>query len=204
MANQNKQPDPSVIDREIKVLELRRAGLTWQKIADEVGYADPTGAYAAYKRAVKRVLKEPVEEVLEIELDRLDRLQVAVWPRAMKGDDRAINTILRLMERRAKLLGLDAAQKIQAEVKTYDGHRDIDAEIERILEVIRGADHGQPLALESGASENGTVASEGGLVDLALHGGARSGQDENGGGMDLLGSDQPTENEMGDRSPDIL
>lgn len=204
MANQNKQPDPEVIDREIKVLELRRAGLTWQKIALETGYADPTGAYAAYKRAVKRVLKEPVQEVLDQELDRLDRLQVAVWPRAMKGDDRAINTILRLMERRAKLLGLDAAQKVQAEVTTFDGHRDIDAEIERIVEIIRHANNGQPMALEGGASESGAITTEGELVDLALHGGARSGQDENGSGVDSLGSDSSAEHTLGDSSADIL
>ena len=204
MANQNKQPDPETIDREIKVLELRRAGLTWQKIADEVGYADPTGAYAAYKRAVKRVLQEPADEVRQQEIDRLDRLQVAVWPRAMKGDDRAINTILRLMERRAKLLGLDAAQKVQAEVTTFDGHRDIDAEIERIVQIIRNADHGQPLALESGTGESGTVTAEGELVDLVIPGGSWSGQDENGGGMDSLGSDTPTEHALGDSSPDIL
>lgn len=204
MANQNKQPDPELIDKEVRVLELRRAGLTWANIADQVGYADPTGAYAAYKRAVKRVLKEPVQEVLDQELDRLDRLQVAVWGRAMKGDDRAINTILRLMERRAKLLGLDAAQKVQAEVTTYDGHRDIDGEIERILQIISSVDHGEPLALEGGASESGATATEGELVDLALHGGARSGEDENGSGVDSVGGDQPAEHEVGDSSPDIL
>jgi hypothetical protein len=204
MANQNKQPDPEVIDREIKVLELRRVGLTWANIADQVGYADPTGAYAAYKRAVKRVLKEPVQEVLDQELDRLDRLQVAVWGRAMKGDDRAINTILRLMERRAKLLGLDAAQKVQAEVTTFDGHRDIDGEIERIVEIIRNANHGQPMALEGGTSESGTITSEGELVDLALHGGPWSGQDENGSGVDSLGSDPSAEHTLGDSRTDIL
>lgn len=204
MANQNKQPDPEVIDREVRVLELRRAGLTWANIADQVGYADPTGAYAAYKRAVKRVLKEPVQEVLDQELDRLDRLQVAVWPRAMKGDDRAINTILRLMERRAKLLGLDAAQKVQAEVTTYDGHRDIDGEIERILQIIASVDHGEPLALEGGTGESGAVATEGELVDLALPGRERSREDENGSGVDSVGGDQPAEHEVGDSSPDIL
>ena len=204
MVNQNKQPDPEVIDREVKVLELRRAGLTWQKIAVEVGYADPTGAYAAYKRAVKRVLQEPAEEVRQQEIDRLDRLQVAVWPRAMKGDDRAINTILRLMERRAKLLGLDAAQKVQAEVTTFDGHRDIDGEIERIVEIIRNANHGQPMALEGGTSESGTITAEGELVDLVVHGGPWSGQDENGSGMESLGSDSSTERALGDSSTGLL
>ena len=203
MSQNSKVPDPELVDKEIKVLELRRAGLTWSAIADQTGYADATGAYAAYKRAIKRVLDEPADEVRKQELDRIDRLQVAVWNRALKGDDKAINTVLRLMERRARLLGLDAAQRVQAEVVTYDGHRDIDGEIERILQIIRSVDHGEPLALEGGPSESGTVATEGEVVDLVVHGGAGSGQNEDSSGVVSVGSDQQPENALGDSSADI-
>jgi hypothetical protein len=194
VSQNSKVPDPELVDKEIKVLELRRAGLTWSAIADQTGYADATGAYAAYKRAIKRVLDEPADEVRKQELDRIDRLQVAVWNRALKGDDKAINTVLRLMERRARLLGLDAAQRVQAEVVTYDGHRDIDGEIERILQIIRSVDHGEPLALESGSSEGGTVTTDGEVVNLVVYGGAGSGQNEDSSGVASLGSDQTTEN----------
>jgi hypothetical protein len=194
VSQNSKVPDPELVDKEIKVLELRRAGLTWSAIADQTGYADATGAYAAYKRAIKRVLDEPADEVRKQELDRIDRLQVAVWNRALKGDDKAINTVLRLMERRARLLGLDAAQRVQAEVVTYDGHRDIDGEIERILQIIRSVDHGEPLALEGGPSEGGTVTTDGEVVNLVIYGGAGSGENEDSSGVDSVGSDQTTEN----------
>jgi hypothetical protein len=194
VSQNSKVPDPELVDREIKVLELRRAGLTWAAIAEQTGYADATGAYAAYKRAIKRVMDEPADDVRKQELDRLDRLQVAVWNRALKGDDKAINTVLRLMERRARLLGLDAAQRIQAEVVTYDGNRDIDGEIERIQQIIRSVGNGQPLALESGTGQSGTVATDGEVVNLVVHGGSRSGQDEDSSGVVSLGSDQTTEN----------
>jgi hypothetical protein len=149
------------------------------------------------------VLDEPADEVRKQELDRIDRLQVAVWNRALKGDDKAINTVLRLMERRARLVGIDAPTKIQAEVVNYDGNQDIDGDIERIVNLIRGVDSGEPLALEGGTSENGTVATAGGVEDLALHGGARSGQDENSSGVVSVGSDQQPENALGDSSADI-
>jgi len=194
VSQNSKVPDPELVDKEIKVLELRRAGLTWSAIADQTGYADATGAYAAYKRAIKRVLDEPADEVRKQELDRIDRLQVAVWNRALKGDDKAINTVLRLMERRARLLGLDAAQRVQAEVVTYDGHRDIDGEIERILQIIRSVDHGEPLALEGGPSESGTVTTEGEVVNLVIYGGSGSGENEDSSGVVSMGSDQTTEN----------
>jgi hypothetical protein len=189
--------------KEAKVLELRRAGFTFQRIAEEVGYATPSGAQRALERIMTRNLPQAPEEFRWQELDRLDRMQVALWPRAMKGDDRAIGTIIRLMERRARLVGIDAPQRIQAEVVNYDGTRDIDGDIERIVNIIRGVDSGEPLEVESGTSESGTVATPGELEDLVVDGGSRSGQDENGSGVVSVGSDPTPDDTVGDSSPDI-
>ncbi len=189
--------------KEAKVLELRRAGFTFQRIAEEVGYATPSGAQRALERIMTRNLPQAPEEFRWQELDRLDRMQVALWPRAMKGDDRAIGTIIRLMERRARLVGIDAPQRIQAEVVNYDGTRDIDGDIERIVNLIRGVDRSEPLEVEGGTGESGTVATAGELEDLALHGGSRSGQDKDSSGVVGVGSDPSTDDSVGDRSPDL-
>jgi hypothetical protein len=186
--------EDALLAKEMKVLDLRRAGFTFQRIAEEVGYNQASGAQRAYERIMARNIPQAPEEHRWQELDRLDRMQVALWPRAMKGDDKAINTIVRLMERRARLVGIDAPTKIQAEVVNYDGNRDIDGDIERIVNIIRGVGSSEPLEVEGGTSESGTVATPGGLEDLALHGGARSGQDEDGSGVAGVGSDQSTEN----------
>jgi hypothetical protein len=85
----------------------------------------------------------------------------------------------------------------------YDGNRDIDGDIERIVNLIRGVDSSQPLEVEGGTSESGTVATEGGMEDLALHGGSRSGQDENSSGVVGVGSNQQPNDSVGDSSPDI-
>lgn len=171
MSQNSKVPDPEVLDKEVKVLELRRSGLTWARIGEEVGYADPSGAYMAYKRAIKRTLQQPADEVRELEVERLDRMQLSLWQRVLKGDDKAINTSLRIMERRARLLGLDATQKIQAEVITYDGNADIDGDIERIIQLLKSAyppveytdaelvGDGGEIQVESGTGEDGTVTS---------------------------------------------
>lgn len=208
--NNTEFADPTPLDRgaeleakELKVLDLRRAGFTFQRIAEEVGYATASGAQRALERIMTRNLPQAPEEFRWQELDRLDRMQVALWPRAMKGDDRAINTIVRLMERRARLVGIDAPQRIQAEVVNYDGTRDIDGDIERIVNLIRGVDLSQPLEVEGGTSESGTVATAGELEDLALHGGSRSGQDEDSSGVVGMGSDPSTDDTLGDSSPDI-
>lgn len=137
MPNHNAAvPSPELVDKEIRVLDLRRAGFTWQRIAEQVGYADHTGAYAAYKRAIKRTMQQPADELREQEIDRLDRLQVAVWPAAMKGDTKAILTIIRLMERRAKLLGLDVPIKIEQEITTWDGNDTIDRAVRELAALL--------------------------------------------------------------------
>jgi len=181
-------PSPGLVDREIKVLDLRRAGLTWQRIAEEVGYADHTGAYAAYKRAIKRTMQQPADELRTQEVDRLDRLQVAVWPSAMKGDTRAVLTIIRLMERRARLLGLDKPIKIEQEITTWDGDDSIDRAVRELAALLTRDDANSTgeSAMAEPISESESVTARDNLENLADPVGSRVGQDEDGRGMDSL------------------
>lgn len=135
--------NPDVIDKERRVLELRRAGLTFDMIASEVGYSNASGAYHAFTRALKRTLVNAgSEEMREVELDRLDRLQRMAWPLAIQGNLRAIDSILKIMSRRARLLGLDAP--IKQEITMFEGGTDIDREVQRLiaqLEANSGSTH---------------------------------------------------------------
>jgi uncharacterized protein YicC (UPF0701 family) len=137
MARKNPSANnPEVIDKERRVLELRRSGITFDVIAEEVGYASASGAYNAFVRSLKRTLQVPADEVRQIEIDRLDKLQQAMWPQAMEGHPAAIDRIIRIMERRAKLLGLDAPTKLQQEVTVYEVGTDIDREVQRLAELL--------------------------------------------------------------------
>ena len=49
---------------------------------------------------------EGAEELRKIELARLDALQVSLWDRAMAGDVDAVLAVLRIMDRRIRLLSL--------------------------------------------------------------------------------------------------
>jgi hypothetical protein len=133
---QSKSPNPEVIDKERQVLELRRAGATYDDIARTVGYADPSGAYTAFRRALKRTLLDAgSEEIREAELDRLDRMQRALWNKVTTGDVNAINTVLRIMHRRAQYLGLDSPIKQEIKVDIADT-TSIDAEVARLIEML--------------------------------------------------------------------
>jgi hypothetical protein len=95
-------------DRKLQALELRKAGATFQMIADQLGYRSPSGAHKAVVSALRATLREPAEELRELELTRLDAMLLSLWRRVQAGEERAIDRALRIMERRARLLGLDA------------------------------------------------------------------------------------------------
>jgi AraC-like DNA-binding protein len=202
VSQNSKVPDPELVDREIKVLELRRAGLTWQRISEETGYADASGAYLAYKRAIKRTMQQPADELREQELDRIDRLQLALWPKAMKGDNASINTIIRLMERRARLLGLDTPIKIQQDVVNWDGNESIDRAVRELAALLTANDaisiSESPMAIEASEIEPITAGDE--LEELADPIGSGLGQDEDRLGMDSLESPEQPKDEMGNSS----
>jgi hypothetical protein len=203
MPNHNAAvPSPELVDKEIRVLELRRVGLTWQRIADEVGYADHTGAYAAYKRAIKRTMQQPADELREQELDRIDRLQVAIWPNAMKGDTRAILTIIRLMERRAKLTGLDMPIKIEQDITTWTGGDTIDRAVKDLAALLtrNDATGSGESAMAEHISETEPITTRDELADLVDSLGSRMGQDSDGRGVDSLASDNETKNTLGGSS----
>jgi hypothetical protein len=89
------------------------AGASFDEIAESLGYADRGGAFKAVMTALNSTLLEPAAEVRELELKRLDRLWLAVWDLATKGDLQAVDACLRIMKRRADFEGLDAPRDMR-------------------------------------------------------------------------------------------
>jgi len=109
MANQEREIDAN--DRHRQALELRKAGVSYAVIAERLGYRGPSGAHAAVGVALKKTLQEPADELRQLEVERLDAMLLSIWPQVKQGNQGAIDRALRIMERRAKLLGLDAPVK---------------------------------------------------------------------------------------------
>jgi hypothetical protein len=117
--------------RQTSALSLRQSGKTFAEIAAELGYSDPSGARNAVMAALRENVAEPNAEMRSLELSRLDILQSALWTKALAGDLGSVDRVLKLMERRAKILGLDAPPP-----KGADG--DLDDLIQRELDRING------------------------------------------------------------------
>lgn len=101
--------------REREALELRKAGATYQQIADKIGLT-VEGSRLAVKRSLASltaIAGEAAEEVRSIELERLDVMLLGIWDKARRGDVQAIDRVLRIQERRARFLSLDMPDKVQ-------------------------------------------------------------------------------------------
>lgn len=108
-------------DRRAKAIKLKLAGWSYQQIATELSYTSYRAVWVDINRALEARLKgmtEAAEVLRQQEVDRLDRAQAAIWQQVLKGDVRAGTLFVKYVERRCRILGLDAATKV--EVVTMD------------------------------------------------------------------------------------
>ncbi len=98
-------------DPELEAARLRLAGKTSAQIAKLLGYktaAEVTKKLADRTGREARLLDgETRDSLLELELQRLDALQAAVWDQAMEGDTKAVAEARACVMSRVKVLGLD-------------------------------------------------------------------------------------------------
>ena len=100
------------MERQRRAIALRKAGLPYDRIARELGYAGPSGAYNAVRSALKKVVLEPAQELLLLELSRLDDALAGLAPKVRAGDPRAVHAYLAVMSHRARLIGLYEPQRV--------------------------------------------------------------------------------------------
>jgi len=110
-------------EREIKAVELRKAGFTFQEIADNLGWEHKSSAMRAVRRALARWGTESVHELRILEMSRLDTITQKLWPkiigRPARGNDPgqapdigAMMAYLKVSARRARLLGIDSPEYV--------------------------------------------------------------------------------------------
>ena len=159
--------DPDTAERDAQACQLRVQALSYAEIAEKLGYADQGHAHRAVQRALKATMQEAADELRVVELKRLDsmfKLALKVANRAhvtvsngrvvyledtpLEDDGpalAAIDRLLKIQERRARLLGLDAP--VKHEVRNVDA---VDAEIELLVARLAAGGQG-PVAPEAPA-----------------------------------------------------
>lgn len=107
----SKAQRAAAAEKRKKAVALALAGMDWQSIADQTGYASPGAACTAVNEALKINLREQselVEELRAVEIARYDRLQAAFWPKAIgEKDPKAAEVVLKCIAGRNKLTGTE-------------------------------------------------------------------------------------------------
>lgn len=96
-------------------------GKSFPEIAKEVGYKSRQAAHDAVKRALDLITREPAQELIKLDLERLDQMWGIHYLNAQAGDVQALAACLKIMERRAKMLGLDTPERHQVEATVPAG-----------------------------------------------------------------------------------
>ena len=119
----SKAEQAEVAARRVQLIRLRRQGISFDDPRVlALGYSSPGHASKDLIRALTQRRDEQAAEISvyrQEENERLDALLEAVWPDALTGDPRAIETALKISDRRAKLNGLDAP--VRTELSGPDG-----------------------------------------------------------------------------------
>ena len=102
-------------ERQRQALELRQAGLSFQRIADELGYRSRSGAYMAIKAIVEEVDADAVDDYRRLNMPRLNTLLGGIWQPARAGDIGAVNSAVRLISEMNKMLGVHAPVAVTIE-----------------------------------------------------------------------------------------
>tara|TARA_R110000824_G_scaffold3102_2_gene14215 strand:+ start:400 stop:1101 length:702 start_codon:yes stop_codon:yes gene_type:complete len=129
--------------RRVLVMELRLQGKSFRHIAEELG-TSLSNVYRDYRTVMKEFSEQALEtasEIRSLECQRLDELQNEMWsqlaearsekmdedgdsmPRSAQDQNASlgtVNAIIRIMERRSKLAGLDAPSKHTIDVRKVD------------------------------------------------------------------------------------
>jgi hypothetical protein len=109
-----------IAQRRAQALELRAMGLTYEQIAERLKYGSRSAAHRDIQIALEELVEAPAKELVAEELSRLERLLQGVWAEARKGDVQKVGTVLKILDMRAKYLGLYAPDRVEAEVKIND------------------------------------------------------------------------------------
>ena len=105
--------------RQEEALKLRIEGKTYREIGTALG-VHRTTAIRLVSSALASVGLEIAsnrEELRNLQAARLESLVAALWPKVQSGDVKAVNVMVNVLNRYARLFGLDAPKTIEATVR---------------------------------------------------------------------------------------
>ena len=106
-------------ERSAMVLDLYKRGMTMRATAEELNCTESQvgNDIRSYIDELRRMGLQSAAQYRQVQLERIQDSVRAIWPMVLAGRMEAINTLIKLMEREARLLGLDAPTKVDLTAK---------------------------------------------------------------------------------------
>jgi|GEM_PF-5750217 len=120
------------IAEENEVLDLKLLGATDRRIAAQLGVTHTT-VQNRLKAALERIQAPKVEELRTLMTEQLDTMMVRLGTGVANGDTKSIMAALQVLDRKAKLYGLDAPAQHQITIES-----EADKEIKDLMNMIAG------------------------------------------------------------------
>jgi hypothetical protein len=181
----NKLSKEFLAERDTRIFGLKKSGVSNQDIGRRFNMTASAVA-AATRRQLGRLNSDAwlsYPEVLRLELERLDELQKAVWPLTqfrrevlddgsdlmVEPDQNAVRTVLGIMDRRAKLLGMNV-ERSEVAISGLEGREVVDVTSSLagavVVKEVGGDPRGEALALLELMASSGVLDS--GVVNVIL------------------------------------
>lgn len=131
-------------ERAAQAMKYRVKGKSWQWIADELHYYDRSAAYNAVKTLISRTERESVEEWREMLTQRYeyllekatDEIDAADAKGQLVGKSQMLTAARGILDSQVRLLGVAVNQKVELSGEVKVGNKDLDAAIDRALEIL--------------------------------------------------------------------
>lgn len=127
------------LERDLKCVRLRSANVSWQGIADQLGYADPGHAHQRFMHVMRTYPREDIDTWRNLISDRHEAILRTLWPKVLQGDQWAMDRAQRGLEALAKLHGANRPEKLVI----TPGESDLDKALRELTEQLeaRAAGH---------------------------------------------------------------
>ncbi len=136
------QDDARRLAREAQLVTMKLSGMTYEQIAERTGYSNGAAARRVVVRALSTVRDQAVADLRMVENARLERANVALWPKVLQGDVDAVHAWVKVSQARRQLNGLDAPQQVHISTGATSELEDALAELRQLvgpdLDIVAG------------------------------------------------------------------
>ena len=139
--NGNRGKEVALLEQQVIFWQDYKQGHSYRQIADKYGVTESLvgNLIRKYIKDLRETGLRTVAEYRQVQIERIQTSYASIWTNVLRGRVDAINTMIRLMEREAKLLGLDAPTKVDISARIIALAQAEGVDPDEAIEIAEGA-----------------------------------------------------------------